>query len=123
MQSKRSKNIRKVLDIYRRTFKFPSEIKILIDPTSLKIAQDLGFKIIDKLDKFLGIKLSFWTTQCLLKELEYIGEPLHKCFITCQALQCCECTHLKGKQLRKTYNVNIIWNIIYCMHILITSRR
>ena len=103
MQAKRHKNIRKVFEIYSRTFDFPKEVKVLVDPNFVKISQDLGFNVLDKLEKIIGSKITLWTTPCLIKELKKIGTPLQQCFLTCQALRTSDCTHLLGKELGNFY--------------------
>ena len=101
MQSKRHKQIRKVLETYRQTFKFPEAQKILIDPNALKISHDIGFDVLAKLERILGLNVSFWTTKCMLREMELIGEPVGQFLKQAQTFRCLPCTHLKGKQLGK----------------------
>lgn len=103
MQAKRHKQIRNVLETYRRTFNFPEDQKVLIDPNALKISKDIGFDLLSKLERILGMKVEFWTTKCLIKELESIGEPVQQILNIARTFRCSSCSHLKGKQLGIKY--------------------
>jgi len=93
MKAKRHKEIRSHYQFYQLHFDFKTPQKFLFDGNFLKVCIDIGFDYFHRLHSIFGLKLEFWTTSCVQKELRELGSELEGVFQASFRLKRFNCPH------------------------------
>lgn len=95
MKVKRRKQAKHLLSAYRNFFGFREPYRIVIDGTFCKMSVQYNVAIRESLERYLQSDIQCFTTRCVLKELEMLGETMYTARIVAQRFQTFSCNHRK----------------------------
>lgn len=95
MKVKRRKQAKNLLSAYRNFFGFREPYNVLIDGTFCKLSVQHKVEIKEQMTKYLQSEIQCYTTRCVLKELELLGDVMYPAKIVAQRLKLYQCTHKK----------------------------
>ncbi|XP_056154838.1 rRNA-processing protein UTP23 homolog [Lampris incognitus] len=96
MKIKRQKQAKKTINFYKYNFSFREPFQILIDGTFCQAALKNKIQIKEQIPKYLMGEVQLCTTNCALKELEFLGKELYGAKIILQRFQVRNCNHFKS---------------------------
>lgn len=84
-----------LLGLYRNFFGFHEPYKVLIDGTFCKVSLQYNIQIKEQMKKYLNGETQFYTTRCVLTELELLGDSLYGAKVIAQRFKIHPCPHRK----------------------------
>ncbi|XP_053322590.1 rRNA-processing protein UTP23 homolog [Spea bombifrons] len=96
MKITRQKHAKKILTLYRYSFRFREPYQVLLDGTFCQAALKNKIQIKEQLPKYLMGEVQLCTTNCVLKELESLGKELYGAKLIAQRFQVRSCSHFKN---------------------------
>eukprot|EP00055_Hartaetosiga_balthica_P006319 m.19652 g.19652 ORF g.19652 m.19652 type:complete len:239 (+) comp5144_c0_seq2:1242-1958(+) len=76
MRVHRTKRAKKVLGLFEKEFGFHPPFQVIIDGTFAMSAITNRLQVEDRVTTYLGSKIQFLTTKCLVKEIDTLGETV-----------------------------------------------
>ncbi|CAI8048089.1 rRNA-processing protein UTP23 homolog [Geodia barretti] len=98
MKVKRYKHAKKVLSFYKNTFKIREPYQVIVDGTFCQAALKGKIQIKEQLPKYLGGRVQLVTTQCVVTELEGLGQSLSGAMYVAKRFQLRNCGHHRDPQ-------------------------
>ncbi|XP_013881896.1 rRNA-processing protein UTP23 homolog [Austrofundulus limnaeus] len=96
MKIKRQKQAKKSITFYKYNFRFREPFLILLDGTFCQAALKNKIQLKEQMPKYLMGDVQLCTTNCVLKELETLGNQLYGAKIILQRFQVRRCSHFKN---------------------------
>ncbi|CAK9297189.1 unnamed protein product [Gordionus sp. m RMFG-2023] len=94
MKIKRQKNSKKIVKFYKRSYNFKEPFQVLLDGTFCQAALTNQINIKEQLPKYLNGQITFYTTSCILHELNNLGKPVYGAFHIAKQYKIKTCDHV-----------------------------
>lgn len=93
MKIQRYKRVRRCLNFYKNNFAIDKPYKIIADGTFCKAALDNKINLREQMMIYFGGEIQFFTTACVIRELELLGQNLYGAFLIAKSYETAYCKH------------------------------